>query len=560
MECVSVSCSRPVSGAACRLGSAPADLTALFVRKEDIPREFRMEKPIEPDRVFLGGDLQPWKGRRLDVYSPIDVRTQEGFSPLRLGSLPRMTGRDALRALAAARKAFCGGRGAWPSLTLAGRIRRLEDFSARLAGLKEPVVRTLMWEIAKPRVELEAEFDRTIELIGRLIQAAVKRDRASRSLIRQKGIIGLVCDEPRGVALCAGPYNYPLFETFGLVVPALLAGNTVIIKPPRFGVLFFDFLLEPLASCFPPGTVHVLSGDGPAVLDPLLKSGGIDVFAFIGSKAVADRLTSLHPKRTRLRVLLGLGAKNAAVILPDADLETAVGECLLGALAFNGQRCAALKILFVHEAVRKPFLDRLAAETAKIRIGMPWAKGVRITPLADPVRVSYLQSLMDDAVGRGADVINENGGRSAGSLLCPAVLQPVTPRMRIYREEQFGPLVPIVDFRRMEEPVDYLRASSFGQQASVFGTDVRTLGPLIDAARAQVARVNLNAKCQRGPDVFPFTGKKDSARGDFSVSEIFGFFADRTVVAARDDGRGAALLKRYRAVSGRSGSGERNVS
>ena len=134
MECVSVSCSRPVSGAACRLGSAPADLTALFVRKEDIPREFRMEKPIEPDRVFLGGDLQPWKGRRLDVYSPIDVRTQEGFSPLRLGSLPRMTGRDALRALAAARKAFCGGRGAWPSLTLAGRIRRLEDFSARLAG------------------------------------------------------------------------------------------------------------------------------------------------------------------------------------------------------------------------------------------------------------------------------------------------------------------------------------------------------------------------------------------------------------------------------------------
>lgn len=541
----------PAPGQAFRVGTAPADLSALFVREGDIPRDARMDKPIDQGRLILDGDLRPWSGRLGEVFSPVMVRTPAGLSPLRLGSRPRMTGRDALRVLAAARKAFADGRGAWPSLSLARRVRALEDFASRLAALREPVVRTLMWEIAKPRAELEAEFDRTVESFGRLVRVAAKRERAQRALIRQRGIVGLVRDEPRGVALCAGPYNYPLFETFGLVAPALLAGNTVIIKPPRIGVLFLDALLEPLAACFPPGTVHVLSGEGPAVLDPLMRSGGIDVFAFVGSVAVADRLIGLHPRRTRLRSLLGLGAKNAAVVLPDADLDVAVRECLLGALAFNGQRCAALKILFVHEAVREPFLERLAAETARVRIGMPWERGVRITPLADPARLPYLGALIDDAAGRGAAVVNENGGRSAGSLLVPAVLRPVTSRMRVFWEEQFGPIVPVAFFRRTEEPVGYLRASPFGQQASVFGDGIRTLGPFIEAARSQVARININAKCQRGPDLFPFSGKKDSARGDFSVTEILGAFSDRTVVAAREGGRGAALLLRCRAASGR---------
>lgn len=535
--------SRPVSRSCVRVGTAPADLSALFVREGDIPPKFRLERPLEHNRVIRGGGLSPWTGRATEIFSPIEIRTPSGLSPKRIGSRPEMTGRDALGILAAARMAFADGRGAWPSLPLDRRIRCLEDFAGRLAALKEPIVRTLMWEIAKPYAELEDECDRTIESIARLSRIAETRERASRSLKRGKGIIGLIRDEPLGVALCAGPYNYPLFETLGLVIPALLAGNVVIIKPPRFGVLFLDFLLEPFASCFPPGTIQVLSGDGPTVLDPLMKSGGIDVFAFIGSLAVADRLIHLHPKKTRLRSLLGLGAKNAAVILPDADLDTAVRECLLGALAFNGQRCAALKILFVHDDVGTSFVDRLVAETAELGIGMPWTGGVRITPLADPDRGPYLRTLMDEAMARGAEIVNENGGRAARSILCPAILRPVTARMKLFWEEQFGPLIPVAFFKQTSEPVDYLRKSPFGQQASLFGTNPRTLGPLIEAAGSQVARININAKCQRGPDVFPFTGKKDSARGDFSASEILGTFSDRTVVAARDNELSAELLK-----------------
>jgi len=538
--------SRPASGPVCRAGSAPDDLSSLFVAESEIPRKFRLEKPVEQSRLIIDGKPSPWKGRTRDVFSPVEIRTPAGLFPKRVGSRPEMTARDSLRVLAAARKAFADGHGEWAAYPLERRIRGLEDFAGRLAGLKEPIVRTLMWEIAKPIAELVDEFDRTIALFDRLGRVAEARERASRSLKREKGILGLIRDEPRGVALCAGPYNYPLFETFGLIVPALLAGNSVIVKPPRFGVLFLDHLIDAFASCFPPGTIHLLSGEGPTVLEPLMKSGGIDVFAFIGTLAVADRLINLHPKKTRLRTLLGLGAKNAAVVLPDADLETAVHECLLGALAFNGQRCAALKILFVHQDIRAAFLDRLVEETREVEIGMPWAGGVRITPLADPARAPYLRGLIDDAVRRGAEVANANGGRAARSILCPAILTPVNDRMKIYREEQFGPVIPIVLFERISEPVDYLRASPFGQQASVFGTDLRTLGPLIEAVQTQVARVNINAKCQRGPDVFPFTGKKDSARGDFSVTEIFGSFSSRIVIAARDKSSGADLLRGFR--------------
>ncbi len=534
-----------------RIGSASADLSSLFVAESAIPRKFRLERPVEQRRMIIDGGLVPWKGRTVDVFSPIAIRTPAGLAPKRLGSRPEMTGRDALRTLAAARKAFADGHGTWASSPLEKRIRALEDFATRLAALKGPIVRILMWEIAKPHAELEDEFDRTIDSISRLIDIARKRERADRSFKREKGILGLIRDEPRGVALCAGPYNYPLFETFGLVVPALLAGNAVILKPPRIGVLVFDLLLDACASCFPPGTVQILSGDGRTLLEPLMKSGGIDVFAFIGTLAVADRLINLHPKKTRLRTLLGLGAKNAAVILPDADIETAVHECLLGALAFNGQRCAALKIFFVHDEVRKAFVGRLAEETAEVPIGMPWTPGVRITPLADPARIPYLRSLIQDAVDRGAEIANENGGRAARSILCPAILHPVTPRMKIHREEQFGPLIPVVSFKRLSEPVAYLHASPYGQQISVFGTDIRTLGPLVEAAGSQVARVNINAKCQRGPDLFPFTGKKDSARGDFSASEILKAFSDRSVVAARDTASGAALLRGFRASTGR---------
>jgi glyceraldehyde-3-phosphate dehydrogenase (NADP+) len=505
-----------------------------------------MDSCLDVSRVLVDGEIIPWKGRRSDVYSPVHIRTSTALVRKRLGSYPGMTGRDALRALAAARRAFSSGSGKWPSLPLSHRVRCVERFLERLAERKEDIVRTLMWEIAKPHRELEDEFERTIGYIEQVTRIACQREKAARSLKRGKGIMGLVQDEPYGVVLCLGPYNYPLFETFSLAFPALLAGNTVLIKPPRFGVLFFDHLLEGLRDCFPPGAVGFVSGDGRTIVEPLMKSGGIDVFAFIGTRPTANRLIALHPRRNRLRSVLGLGAKNPVIVLPGADLEVAVRESILGALAFNGQRCAALKIFFVHEDIRESFQRGMSEELSQTGVGPPWIAGVRITPLADPERVPYLRELVEDAVRRGARIGNRNGGRSIRSLFVPTLLSPVRPGMKVYSEEQFGPLIPLVSYDKIERPVRYITRSPFGQQLSIFGTEVETLACLVRSVRSQVARININAKSQRGPDFFPFSGRKDSAKGDFSAPEILNAFSAKSVVAARENEWSEAVFRRLR--------------
>jgi glyceraldehyde-3-phosphate dehydrogenase (NADP+) len=264
-----------------------------------------------------------------------------------------------------------------------------------------------------------------------------------------------------------------------------------------------------------------------------MQSGQINVLALIGSSRVADSLKKLHPKTNRLRAILGLDAKNVGIILPDADMEVAVKECVLGALSYNGQRCTALKILYVHQDVADAFLERLSAEVAKLKIGMPWEKGVQITPLPEPNKPDYLAACLADARVHGAAVVNPHGGETNKSFVYPAIVYPVNEKMKLFREEQFGPIIPVVPFSTIEEPVDYIIDSDHGQQVSIFGTDADSIAQLIDPLVNQVSRVNINSQCQRGPDSFPFTGRKDSAEGTLSVQDALLSFSIRTIVATK---------------------------
>src|SRR4051794_28962676 len=157
----------------------------------------------------------------------------------------------------------------------------------------------------------------------------------------------------------------------------------------------------------------------------LLESGKVNVLTLIGSSKAADHLKKLHPKANRLRAILGLDAKNAAIVLPDADIELAVKECVLGSLSFNGQRCTALKMLIVHSSIVDDFLRRFTAELSKLKIGMPWEKGVNITPLPEPGKTAYMAECVDDALAKGARVVNAGGGSQCDTLFYPAVVYPV---------------------------------------------------------------------------------------------------------------------------------------
>lgn len=515
-----------------------------FPTPDTVPPSAALSLPVHQQTYLVGGQLRCWEGPRQEIQSAICWH-REGAPPQRvvLGSIPALSAEEAMTALAAAKKAYDSGRGLWPTMPVAQRLERVAHFTRMMVLRRERVVRLLMWEIGKSRKDSEKEFDRTVEYINATIDAMKELDRSSSRFVLESGIFAQIRRAPLGVVLCMGPFNYPLNETFTTLIPALVMGNTVVFKPPKLGVLLFEPLLEAFGEAFPPGVVNTAYGDGKAIVGPMMQSGDVDVLAFIGTSRVADILKQQHPRPHHLRCVLGLDAKNPAIVLPDADLASAAQECTLGSLSFNGQRCTALKILFVHQQVADAFVERLSALVQQRKLGLPWDPDVAITPLPEPGKTEHLSALVQDALDKGARVVNPGGGQVEGTLFAPAVIYPVTPEMRLYREEQFGPIVPVVPFSSLDEPISYVVSSDFGQQASVFGSDPEQLAQLIDPLVNQVCRVNLNSQCQRGPDSFPFTGRKSSAEGTLSVTDALRVFSIRTLVAAKDNDINRGLLR-----------------
>ena len=506
-----------------------------------IPEAYKITSSYNQDTYLVSGELKKWKGDTEDVFSTISS-TRE-YKPTFLGTVPNLGETEALEALESACKAYNKGQGIWPTMKVRDRIACMEKFVEQMKPKCDEVVKFLMWEIGKSLGDSQKEFDRTIEYIYDTIEDYKQLDRDSAKFHKNSGVNAHIRRGPLGVVLCLGPYNYPLNETFALLIPALIMGNTTIFKPAKIGILLISPLLEAFQNSFPKGVVNVVYGRGRTLATPIMQSGRIDVLALIGNSKSAKALQHQHPKSNRLRLVLGLEAKNPGIVLPDADLDLTINECLSGTLSFNGQRCTALKVLYVHEDVVDEFNKRFSARVDQMRFGNPWDENAQLTPLPEPDKPAYIQELIDDAKDKGAKVLNSKGGETTDNYIFPAVLYPVTKDMRVFQEEQFGPLIPIVSFNDINEPLDDMADSNYGQQVSLFGKDINTLSPLIDTLVNLVCRVNLNSSCQRGPDVYPFTGRKDSAVSTLSVHDALRSFSIRTFVASKDNDYNNAILR-----------------
>jgi glyceraldehyde-3-phosphate dehydrogenase (NADP+) len=517
-------------------------INGIFPKETDIPDRFKLNDTVQQTQYLVNGEFRTWDGPTQDVLSPVCLQQKNRASQKMLGRYPLLKENESKEVLDAAVKAYGHGRGVWSTMSVEDRIKHIEEFAYRMKEKKEQVVKLLMWEIGKSFADSEKEFDRTVDYIRDTILALKDLDRVSSRFVIEQGIIGQIRRAPLGVVLCMGPYNYPLNETFTTLIPALIMGNAVIFKPPRLGVLLHWPLLDAFRASFPPGVVNTVYGEGQKVISPLMKSGKIDALAFIGSSRVADILKKDHPNPHRLRCVFGLEAKNAAVILADADLDLTIKESITGALSYNGQRCTALKMIFVHKKIVDTYLERFIAAVEKLKCSMPWEKNVGITPLPELGRVEYLTDIVKDARQLGGKIVNKSGGKTNGTFFYPAIVYPVNSRMRLYAEEQFGPVVAIAPFEDIEEPIRYIIASNYGQQMSIFGSDPNMIADLIDPLVNQVCRVNINSQCQRGPDTFPFTGRKDSAEGTLSVSDALRVFSIRTLVAAKEASINKAII------------------
>ncbi|HOW65690.1 MAG TPA: NADP-dependent glyceraldehyde-3-phosphate dehydrogenase [Candidatus Paceibacterota bacterium] len=527
-------------------------LAPLFPLADAIPAAYRLDPRYYERWYLINGEVREWNGPLAEIHSPICLRDGGALRRPMIGHVPAMDEPTAMAALDAAVQAWDEGRGRWPTLTVSARIEAVEAFVSGMLAVRDEVVKLLMWEIGKSLDDSRKEFDRTVEYIRKTIEALKDIDRAGSRFSLDGGVIAQVRRAPLGVVLSMGPFNYPLNEIYTTLIPALIMGNTLVVKTPKFGRLLHQPLLRAFAECFPPGVVNFLSGAGSEIIGPIMKSGRVNALAFIGSSRVADILKHQHPQPHRMRCILGLDAKNPALILPDADLEVTVKECVTGSLSFNGQRCTALKILFVHESIASEFLEKFCAAVNALPLGMPWDKDVKLTPMPEFDKAKSMNGYVENATACGAKVVNAGGGVYLETLYRPAVVYPVAPQADLYFKEQFGPVVPVCVYRDEREFLNYVAQSNFGQQVSLFGRDHERVARLIAPLANQVCRINLNCQCQRGPDTLPFTGRKDSAEATLSISDALRCFSIRSLVAAQANPDSRQLIQDI--VSGRHSS------
>jgi len=312
------------------------------------------KKPFVDGGVsFIGGKISAYAGDVVPVTSPV-IDSATGQRAV-IGQMAQMGDKEALEAVKSAREAWNNGQGVWPQMSASQRIAAIERVVASLKEKRSEIINVLQWEIAKTTADAAAEFDRTMLFIEATLKAYRESD-SSSSWKTVNGILARVRRTAVGIVMCLAPYNYPLNEAYTSLIPALVMGNVLILKIPTLGGLAHILTMEAYARNLPEGVINFVSGSGRVTMGPIMKTGAVDALAFIGGSAVADALIKDHPNPHRLKLFLQLEGKNLGIVLPDADLDVAAEQVTIGSTTYNGQRCTAIKLVFVHESVADKFL------------------------------------------------------------------------------------------------------------------------------------------------------------------------------------------------------------
>lgn len=492
--------------------------------------------------MLIDGKVIKSDKKPADVHTPI-VTQDKPDDHISIGKFEMATEAQAMQALEAAEHAYMYGRGTWAKMSMDQRCKHMEAFADDLKKKTDEIAQLLMWEIGKNVKDANSEVTRTVDYIRTACKEARALAHSESQWQEQKGIMCQIRHLPVGVVLASSPFNYPLNEAYTTFIPALLMGNSVIVRAPRNGATPHFPTLELFAKHFPPGTIQFLTGSGREVMGALVGTGRIDAVAFIGTASSARGLLKGADNPQRLRVMYEGEAKDAAILLPDADLDVAVDSCASGMTSFNGQRCTAIKMIWVHQSQAEAFLKKLSEKIDSMKLGMPWDESVKITPLCEDTKPAYVKELIVDALNKGAHIVN-NGGKCYKTLCTLSIVAPANKHMKLWHEEQFGPVTPVAIYTDIQEPIEYVSRSEYGLQSAVFGYDEKLLGRVVDALSYHVGRVNINAPDQRGPDVFPFTGRGNSALGILNATEGLRFFSVPTMIAAKsDDDKSVKALK-----------------
>jgi acyl-CoA reductase-like NAD-dependent aldehyde dehydrogenase len=380
---------------------------------------------------------------------------------------------DEVREMAARGRAAQPG---WEALGFAGRARVMLRMQKWLLDNAERVIETIVKETGKSWEDAQlAEISYGANAFGFWAKNAEKYladDKVKSSAVLVKGKKLMVRYRPLGLIGVIGPWNYPLTNSFGDCIPALMAGNSVILKPSEITPLTSLLMLEGLKECgLPENVFQVATGygeTGAALVDE------VDMIMFTGSTATGKKVMA-KAAETLTPVSLELGGKDPMIVLSDADLERAANAATYYSMQNSGQTCISVERVFVEEPVYDEFVAKVTAKVKAIRQGDPsgGAGTVEVGSMTFPKQVDIVESHVNDAIAKGAKAVTGgHRGSGKGYYFEPTVLVDVTPDMDCMREETFGPTLPIMKVRDAEEAIRLANDSPYGLAASVFSKDV----------------------------------------------------------------------------------------
>lgn len=455
---------------------------------------------IKKDNNYLNLINGKWTGAldSIEIYCPYDNSL--------LGTVPAMDEELIDRVFESAKN----GQQVWANTPLNIRAKILYKAASLLKEHSEELALILTKEIAKDIESSRSEIMRTVDFIrftadaGKAIEGeAISSDNFPGF---KKNKLSFAQRVPMGTVLAISPFNYPINLSVSKIAPALIAGNCVILKPPTQGAISALHMVKIFQEAgIPDGVLNTVTGISRQIGNYLITHKGVDFINFTGSTQVGKHIANINGM---VPMLMELGGKDAAIVLKDADLDSAAREIVSGAFSYSGQRCTAIKRVLVMEEIADDLSKKLAELTSALTVGSP-EDGCTITPLINSRSADYVMELIDDAINKKALVLS--GNKRENNLIYPTLLDNVTEDMRVAWEEPFGPVLPIIRVPDEEAAINIANKSEYGLQSSIFTKNIDDAFYI--ANNLEVGAVQINNKSERGPDHFPFSGVKSSGMG-----------------------------------------------
>ncbi|HWN39096.1 MAG TPA: aldehyde dehydrogenase family protein [Gammaproteobacteria bacterium] len=454
---------------------------------------------------FIGGNWQPAaSGRRFEQHNP-------AFLHEITGKFADSSPADADAAIAAAQTAFP----AWRALSSLARKAYLDRALRAIIARRDEIASVITRENGKALREARGEVDSAIKEMDYQIAEGVRLC-GQTVPVEVSGTLAYSTREALGPVAIVTPWNFPFNVPCRKGTPALMGGNTVVLKPasltPRTGLLFTELLAE---SGLPPGVINCVTGAGGSVGAALIGDARIKAVSFTGSTPVGKSI-QLAAARNLTPTQLELGGKNPAIVLPDADLDVAVAEIAKGAFACSGQWCTSTSRVVVLEEIADELTRRLVAAAQALAVRDGTAEDCGMGPVCGAKQKADILGWIAKGRAEGARLLTggvalDGEDYDHGCFIAPTVFDRVAPAMAIAREEIFGPVLAIITVRTFEEAVEVANGVAYGLSSSIFTNDLKSALTYMERAEVGLAHVNLMTALKE-PQL-SFGGVKESGAG-----------------------------------------------